>query len=193
MQNVLLLPWARAHERGWRLTGEGVRPSRGVGARSRVRTVRPGEADGERGWRRTTAWARSTANGSVGVVDGELESEREREREKARGGREEGCSGAFIEREGRGEGESRRETGGLQCHQWWRPLTTPLGREHGERKRASVSGLGRQTGAGGRAHGARRGATQVREQSGGAGKERRDGEERGAAVGPTCKREGEES
>jgi hypothetical protein len=69
-----------------------------------------------------------TANGGVGAVDGELESE---EREKARGGREEGSLGAFIEREGRGEGEPERETGDLQRHQWRRPLTAPLGRERG--------------------------------------------------------------
>jgi hypothetical protein len=34
-------------------------------------------------------WARSTANGSVGVVDGKLESKRERERKLGEGERKE--------------------------------------------------------------------------------------------------------
>jgi hypothetical protein len=121
----------------------GARPGRGAGARSRARTgesTRTARFDGGAPARRGRWGGRSGGWASAG----EFESE-ESEREKARGGTEEGSPDAFIEREGRGEGESGRETVGLQCHQWRRPLTAPLGRTWG-RERERGSGVGRARG-----------------------------------------------
>jgi hypothetical protein len=134
------------------------------------------------------------------VVDGELESEkseREREREKARGGREEGSSGAFIERERRGEGEPVRESGGLQRHQWRRPLTMPLGRERGGEKTGVRFWLGEADRRGRCGVWARAAGRTVRSAawhgcvSRAVARGRRGGREKRerAAVGPTCKRE----
>jgi hypothetical protein len=90
------------------------------------------------------------ANDGVGAVDGKLESE-ESERERESSGRERGRKSRRFYRvrgERASQGEKRAAfnaaaaiNGAMRERTWGR----------GERKRASVSGLGRRTGAGGRA------------------------------------------
>jgi hypothetical protein len=97
------------------LDGGGARPGGGGAGRARSRL-----GDG----RGSTAKLQRTADGR----NGELGRRRERGRERARGGRE-GELGAFIEREGRGEGtgEERPDVNGHQ----WRPLMPLRERERG--------------------------------------------------------------
>jgi hypothetical protein len=156
-----------------------------AGQRRRDSVVGRGRGNGRGRRGSTTKLRRGADGGADGPTDGRARANsrarRAREREKAQGGREEGSPAAFIEREGRGEGEPGRETTGLQLHQWWRPLTTPLGRERGGGRDRVGRRFPAQCGAD--VEGTRRaGATRWRRR----GREKREG----AAVGPIRKREG---
>jgi hypothetical protein len=149
MQNVLLLPCARAHTREWRSTGEG-----SVGQGAAWGSVEwPGTGkDGELG-RRGAGRAPTTA--AWGTVDSELGSG-ESVRERGSSGRERGRARGFY----RGRGERRGRRGGTTGRQW--PSMAAInaiegertwGRERGSLRRFLVQG--RRTVAVGVGHGAR--------------------------------------
>jgi hypothetical protein len=164
MKNVFLLPWARAHAREWRLTGEGFDregEKQGLG-----RVAGDGRSSGD-DERQRGAWSAASS-----------ELRRVWERERARGGKEGRGSTFYRERGGEGEspgGERSAINGAIRE------------REHGggRERAAAVSGAGSKWVRRGRgqAWAARRGRALGYGggwEEGGRGEERRE-----ARVGPT--------